>query len=76
MEILNRHLYRTSSAEDQDKPAIIIPFSKLLQVINAHEDQRDWLDIGSKKRRYGEEEEVEEGAVANQIDRFLKKPRI
>lgn len=73
MEILNRHLYRTSSAEDQDKPAIVIPFSKLLQVINAHEDQ---LDIGSKKRQYGEEEEVEEGAVANQIDRFLKKPRI
>jgi hypothetical protein len=85
MNILHRHLYRTSSAEDEDKPAITIPFSTLLQVIETHEKQQVYLDIshGIKKRRYDKEDDNYDASemknmedVDKDIDRFLKKSRI
>ena len=39
MYILNRHVYRSSNHEDDDKPVLTIPFSSLLAVITAHELQ-------------------------------------
>lgn len=80
MKILNRHLYRTSEAENQDKPAITIPFSTLRRVISAHEKQQNYLEISRniKKRPYDGGDSYEKKNkedVAGEIER-LKKPRV
>ncbi|KAF8811485.1 hypothetical protein BYT27DRAFT_7252739 [Phlegmacium glaucopus] len=84
MDILNRHLSRTSPAKDQNKPAITIPFSALRRVIISHEEQQSFLEIGCnmKKRQYGEGTEEDKNDrknkedVAVEISRLKKKPRI
>jgi hypothetical protein len=78
MNILNRHLYRTSKAKDQDKPAITIPFSTLRRVIGAHEKQQSYLDISRdiKKRAHDEGlDDRNKEDVAGEIER-LKKPQL
>ena len=48
-----------SSDEDEGNPAFTIPFSTLLQVIETHEKQQHYLDIGHgiKNCWYDEEDE-------------------
>lgn len=77
MNILNKHLYRTSAEADEDKPVITIPFSTIRDVINAHERQRSYLDITHdiKKRHLEEEDEKNNDEVAGEIMR-LKKRRV
>ena len=77
MNILNRHLYRTSAEADEDKPIITIPFSTIQDVINTHERQCSYLDITHdiKKRHHEEEDEKNKDKVAGEIMR-LKKCRV
>jgi hypothetical protein len=77
LNILNKHLYRTSAEADEDKPVITIPFSTIRDVINAHERQRSYLDITHdiKKRHLEEEDEKNNDEVAGEIMR-LKKRRV
>jgi hypothetical protein len=79
LNILNKHLYRTSKAKDQDKPAITIPFSTIHRVIDAHEKQQSYLDISRviKKRPHDEGDFYDKNKedVAGEIER-LKRPRI
>jgi hypothetical protein len=80
MHILHKHLYRTSKPEDQDKPAITIPFTTFRRVINSHQKQQKYLDISRdiKKRPYEErnsDDEREMEDLAREIGR-LKKHRI
>src|SRR5882762_10100396 len=75
--LLNKHVYRTSTAKDQDKPAITIPFSTLRRVINVHEKQQNYLDINRDiKKRLRDEEDYDWNKVdvAGQIER-LKRDR-
>ena len=81
IHILNRHLHRTSKAEDEDKPAIIIPFSHFRRAINNHEEQQCSLEITLDKCRYGGKDsslayDRKSGDdVVRDIER-LKKPRV
>jgi hypothetical protein len=82
IHILNRHLYRTSKAEDEDKPAIIIPFSNLRRTINNHEEQQCSLEIAlDKKRRHAGKDSslAYDGKSGDKVVRDierLKKPRV
>jgi len=44
-------------AEDEENPAITIPFSMLQEVINAHEEQQSFIDISQNimKHPWGED---------------------
>jgi hypothetical protein len=79
LNILNKHLYRTSKAEDQDTPAITIPFSTIRRVISVHEKQQSYLDISRdiKKRPHDEGDFYDRNKedVAGEIER-LKRPRV
>ena len=79
LNLLNKHVYRTSEAKDQEKPAITIPFSTLRRVIDAHEKQQSYLDINSDiKKCLRDEEDIHDWNkedVAGQIER-LKRPRV
>ena len=78
MNILNRHLYRTSKAKDQDKPAITIPFSSLQRIIDAHEKQQSYLDInrGIRKRPHDElKDDRDEEEVFREIE-HTKRPHV
>ena len=81
--ILHKHLYRTSNAEDEDKPAITIPFSMLRDVINAHEKQQSFIDadVSCNKKRPRDEENSDDDSDSNGEDLLeeilrLKKPRV
>ena len=77
MNILNKHLYRTSTTEDQDKPAITIPFSTIQHVIHAHEKQHSYLDISRniKKRPFEEGDLYDKNKedVTEEIKRLRKR---
>ena len=79
MNILNKHLYRTSKAKDQNKPAITIPFSTIRRTISAHEKQQSYSDISRdiKKRLRDEGSFYDKNRedVAGEIER-LKRPRV
>ena len=79
MNILNKHLYRTSKAKDQNKPAITIPFSTIRCTISAHEKQQSYSDISRdiKKRLRDEGSFYDKNRedVAGEIER-LKRPRV
>jgi len=51
MHILNRHLHHESEPEDEDKPAITIPFSTLREAIVAHQVQQMYRS-SNKKRQF------------------------
>ena len=75
MNILNRHLYRASTAEDQNKPAITIPFSRFRQVIADVQEQHNLLT--TRKRPHDGRDPYErkyKEHIAGVIER-LKKPR-
>jgi hypothetical protein len=71
--ILHKHLYRTSKAEDEDKPAITIPFSMLREVINAHEEQQSFIDISRNitKRSRDEEDSDDDSNVEDLLEDIL-----
>ena len=78
MLILHKHLYRTSNAEDEDKPAITIPFSMLRDVINAHEELQSFVDVSRniKKHPWDEEDSDDNRNVGDLLEEILrlKKP--
>jgi len=47
---LYKHLYCSLKPEDEDMPAITIPISTIMDVLNAHERQQNALDIGHGKK--------------------------
>ena len=79
LKILNRNLYRTSKTEDQDKPAITIPFSMIRHVINTHEKQQSYQDISHDIKKCAHDEgdfyNKNKEDVAGEIE-CLKRPRI
>ncbi|KAF8816997.1 hypothetical protein BYT27DRAFT_7219552 [Phlegmacium glaucopus] len=78
MDILNRHLYCTSPAKDQNKPAITIPFSALRRVIISHDEQQSYLEISlnMKKHQYGEGTEEDEKDRKNKEDIAVEISRL
>jgi hypothetical protein len=80
LHILNRHLYRTSPAEDEDEPAITVPISMLRKVISIHEKQQRYQDISQniKKRRRDEQTPDDQKNVKDAIRELvrLKKRRV
>jgi hypothetical protein len=85
--ILNKHLYRTTEPEDDDKPAITIPFSMLRQLVEEHHKKQERLEMISanvdRKRdlkRSREEmdpsEEEHKDALRGVIKRQMKRSRV
>jgi hypothetical protein len=80
MNILNKHLYHTSEAENQDKPVITIPFSMLQHVISAHEKQQNYFEISCNIKKCPYDggdlyEKKNREDVAGEIE-YLKKPHV
>jgi len=77
MQILNRHLYRTSTPEEEDNVVIRIPHSELLQVIKVHTEEGMRQEIRSKKRKQGEEEAESfvKQSARKVVQRFMKKSK-
>jgi hypothetical protein len=74
LNILNRHLYRTSTSESEDKPAITIPFSAIRRVVMAHEKHQEFIEISNEieKRPYDRTDpHIEE--VAKRVTRLKKR---
>lgn len=70
MHILNRHLYR-SKHQDEEKPAITIPFSTLREAIEVH------LVEQNKKCQYDSADDEEDIEALEALDQHLqKRPRI
>ena len=79
LSILHRHLYRMPKVEDEDKPAITIPFSMIRQVIDAHEDQQRYFDSSKNKKRPREDIDLTNARnMMILVDRIRrrKKPRV
>ena len=78
MHILNRHLYRSSKAEDEDKPALSIPLSLLQEVIEAHEEYQASVKARQDMRKHLHEDQSLRmkrnlEAVKNDVSRFKRR---
>ena len=73
MHILNRRLHHEWEPQDQDKPAITIPFSTLREAIMLHQDQE--MRRSLNKRRYDDkDDEVQEGLLKSLSQRKKMRP--